>query len=52
MTIRVTGTYAGAGWLIVNRNTTANVTDYVRWLDLDGAVARSSWKEGSTSLTR
>lgn len=46
------GSYAGAGYLITTLNSTANVTDYARWLDLDEAVAHVTWKAGNDQITR
>ncbi len=47
------GSYAGAGHLI----TTLNITDggtsnYTRWLDMDQAVARTSWTQDGISYLR
>lgn len=46
------GSYAGAGYLLTSLNSTSNPTQYARWLDLDAAVARTSWAAGNASLTR
>ncbi|KZV74234.1 glycoside hydrolase family 95 protein [Peniophora sp. CONT] len=41
------GSYAGAGFLISTLNTSGKVGNYVRWLDLDNAVARTQWDDES-----
>ncbi|KDQ23310.1 glycoside hydrolase family 95 protein [Pleurotus ostreatus PC15] len=46
------GSYASAGNLITTMNVTGSVSNYFRWLDLDEAVARTSWTQGSQSISR
>ncbi|GJE92362.1 glycoside hydrolase family 95 protein [Phanerochaete sordida] len=46
------GSYAGAGYLLTNLNSTDDPTSYARWLDLDTAVARASWGLGNATVTR
>ncbi|CAL1710806.1 unnamed protein product [Somion occarium] len=46
------GSYAGAGNLITTLNSTDNVTNYARWLDLDQAVAFTSWEDSENKLVR
>ena len=48
----MTGSYAGAGYLITTLNSTANVTDYARWLNLDDATVHVTWKAGKDQITR
>ncbi|KAH8096812.1 glycoside hydrolase family 95 protein [Cristinia sonorae] len=45
------GSYSTAGNLITTMNITANAEGYVRWLDMDKALARVSWSiDGDTYL--
>ena len=46
------GSYAGAGYLISNLNTTGAVTEYGRYLDLDQAIARTVWTQGGVVYQR
>ncbi|KAF9493689.1 hypothetical protein BDN71DRAFT_1449921 [Pleurotus eryngii] len=46
------GSYASAGNLITTMNVTGSVSNYFRWLDLNEAVARTSWTQGSQSISR
>jgi alpha-L-fucosidase 2 len=46
------GSYAGAGYLLVTLDSKYDMTDYVRWLDLDQALAYTSWSQNNISLTR
>ena len=48
----MTGSYAGAGYLVTTLNSTANVTDYARWLNLDDATVHVTWKAGKDQITR
>ncbi|PPR00630.1 hypothetical protein CVT24_005476 [Panaeolus cyanescens] len=46
------GSFAGAGHLISTLGTSGSVSNYGRWLDLDQAVARTSWTQSSTNFER
>ncbi|KAF4585052.1 hypothetical protein EYR40_001887 [Pleurotus pulmonarius] len=46
------GSYASAGNLITTMNVTGSVSNYFRWLDLDEAVARTSWTQGNQPILR
>lgn len=46
------GSYAGAGYLLSTLNTSGNVTNYGRWLDLDEALARTSWTQNHIDITQ
>ncbi|KAL4063679.1 glycoside hydrolase family 95 protein, partial [Scleroderma citrinum] len=46
------GSYAGAGYILVTMDTTSPVSNYVRWLDLDQAVLRSTWSQNHMSFLR
>ena len=46
------GSYAGAGYLVTTLNVSSEATDYVRWLDLDQALAGAQWTNGNLTLTR
>lgn len=47
-----TGSYAGAGYLLATLNTSGTVSNYARWLDLDQAVARTTWSQGGATFNR
>ena len=46
------GSYAGAGYLVTTVNTSSRIDNYVRWLDLDQALARVQWTNNNQLLTR
>ncbi|KAK1231403.1 hypothetical protein PQX77_005500 [Marasmius sp. AFHP31] len=46
------GSYAGSGYLITTLQSNATQSDYSRWLDLDEGIARATWKQTDTTLTR
>ncbi|KAL0958844.1 hypothetical protein HGRIS_014163 [Hohenbuehelia grisea] len=46
------GSYASAGNLISTLNSSGTVSNYARWLDLDAAVARTTWTQASASFIR
>ncbi|TFK37018.1 Six-hairpin glycosidase-like protein [Crucibulum laeve] len=48
------GSYAGAGHLLttLNFSTSAAVTNYSRWLDLDQGLARTSWVQSGVGVQR
>ncbi|KAI5826666.1 glycoside hydrolase family 95 protein [Schizophyllum commune Tattone D] len=46
------GAYAGAGYLFTTLNNSAAVSGYARWLDLDQAIARTTWTQGDVELNR
>ncbi|KAJ3542228.1 hypothetical protein NM688_g5996 [Phlebia brevispora] len=46
------GSYAAAGYLVTTMDATDYTTNYTRWLDLDQAVARTTWTQGQTSYSR
>ncbi|KAL1693980.1 glycoside hydrolase family 95 protein [Schizophyllum commune] len=46
------GSYAGAGYLFTTLGTPGDITDYARWLDLDQAIARTTWSQGGTDIDR
>ncbi|KAL1739406.1 glycosyl hydrolase family 65, N-terminal domain-containing protein, partial [Schizophyllum fasciatum] len=45
-TVGSDGAYAGAGYLFTTIDASGKVSDYARWLDLDQAVARTTWTQG------
>lgn len=47
-----TGSYAGAGYLVTTLNSTADIADYARWLDLDDAITYTTWKAGNDQIAR
>ena len=47
-----TGSYAGAGYLLAMLDTSDTVTNYARWLDLDEAIARTTWSQGGATFNR
>lgn len=47
-----TGSYAGAGHLVSTIATSGSVSNYGRYLDLDSALARTSWTQSSTNFAR
>ena len=47
-----TGAYAGAGYLFTTLNNSWQVSGYARWLDLDQAIARTTWTQGDIELNR
>ncbi|KAM5541725.1 hypothetical protein V8D89_004454 [Ganoderma adspersum] len=46
------GSYVGAGFLLATLDVTGDSSDFVRWLDMDAAVQRTSWTQGNTSFFR
>ncbi|PSR78033.1 hypothetical protein PHLCEN_2v7596 [Hermanssonia centrifuga] len=44
--------YSGAGYLVTSLNITGDVSKYARWLDLDQAVARTTWNQDDISFSR
>ncbi|KAF9042891.1 glycoside hydrolase family 95 protein [Panaeolus papilionaceus] len=46
------GSYAGAGHLVSTIATSGSVSNYGRYLDLDSALARTSWTQSSTNFAR
>jgi alpha-L-fucosidase 2 len=50
--IDCTGSYAGAGHLISTISSTGRVSKYGRWLDLDQAIARTTWTQDETTYMR
>ncbi|KAF9451559.1 glycoside hydrolase family 95 protein [Macrolepiota fuliginosa MF-IS2] len=46
------GSYAGAGYLLSNLNSTGAVTKYGRYLDLDQATARTVWTQDGAVYQR
>ncbi len=46
------GSYVGAGFLLATLDLTGDSSDFVRWLDMDAAVQRTSWTQGNTSFFR
>ncbi|KAF9004601.1 glycoside hydrolase family 95 protein [Cyathus striatus] len=46
------GSYAGAGHLLSTLNVTGAVSSYARWLDLDTAVAKTSWTQAGSAFQR
>ena len=47
------GSYVGAGYLISTLNSSGKADNYVRWLDLDKAIAITQWDEETLgSFTR
>ncbi|KAI0313168.1 glycoside hydrolase family 95 protein [Amylostereum chailletii] len=48
----IAGSYAGAGYLVSTLNVTGTVSNYGRWLDLDTALARTSWTQAGSTFLR
>ena len=48
----VEGSYAGAGYLIATLDSPGTYSRYARWLDLDNAVSRTTWSDGSSTFFR
>ncbi|KAI0782786.1 glycoside hydrolase family 95 protein [Abortiporus biennis] len=49
------GSYSAAGYLIATLQTDkdgSNITDYARWLDMDKAIFRTSWKRNQIKFDR
>ncbi|KAF7760242.1 CAZyme family GH95 [Agaricus bisporus var. burnettii] len=46
------GSFAGAGYLISNINSTGDIPKYSRYLDLDNAIARTIWTQNDTTFQR
>ncbi|TBU60468.1 Six-hairpin glycosidase-like protein [Dichomitus squalens] len=46
------GSYVGAGYLLATLDLSGGFSDFVRWLDLDAAVQRTSWTQGNASFFR
>ncbi|KAL1738046.1 glycosyl hydrolase family, N-terminal domain-containing protein, partial [Schizophyllum fasciatum] len=46
------GAYAGAGYLFTTIDASGKISDYARWLDLDQAVARTTWTQGGVDYNR
>jgi len=46
------GSYAGAGHLLATLDVTGATTEYVRWLDMDHGLARTSWTQNGTQFRR
>lgn len=46
------GSYSSAGHLVATLDSTGSVSKYARWLDLDEAVSRTTWSDGSTTFLR
>ncbi|KAJ1300550.1 hypothetical protein OPQ81_002204 [Rhizoctonia solani] len=46
------GSYSGAGYLNINRIPSSNFTNYVRWLDMDNGVLKTTWTEPSGLFNR
>lgn len=46
------GSYAGAGYLISTLNNTGKVSEYARWLDLDEAIAHTTWSQSNVTYIR
>ncbi|KAG6376718.1 glycoside hydrolase family 95 protein [Boletus reticuloceps] len=46
------GSYAGAGYLLATLDTSGTVANYARWLDLDEAIARTTWSQGGATFLR
>uniref|UniRef100_D8QJY6 Glycoside hydrolase family 95 protein n=1 Tax=Schizophyllum commune (strain H4-8 / FGSC 9210) TaxID=578458 RepID=D8QJY6_SCHCM len=47
-----TGSYAGAGYLFTTLGTSGDIAGYGRWLDLDQAIARTTWTQGNANIDR
>ncbi|KAG8889106.1 hypothetical protein FRB98_005721 [Tulasnella sp. 332] len=46
------GSFSGAGYIVATRNSTLQASEYLRWLDLDSGVLKSSWFEGEIDFYR
>lgn len=46
------GSYSAAPDLLTTANLTGPVLDYFRWLDIDAAIARTTWSQGSVTYIR
>jgi alpha-L-fucosidase 2 len=46
------GSFAGAGYMLSTLNVTGAATNYVRWLDLDQAIAATTWTQNGVNLER
>ena len=46
------GSYVGAGYLLSTLDLSGNSSGFVRWLDLDAAVQRTSWTQGNVTFLR
>ncbi|KAH9475953.1 putative alpha-fucosidase A [Psilocybe cubensis] len=46
------GSYAGAGHLLTTLNINGSISGYNRWLDLDKALARTSWTQNGHNILR
>ncbi|KAM5543882.1 hypothetical protein V8D89_002499 [Ganoderma adspersum] len=46
------GSYVGAGYLLATLDLSGDFPDFVRWLDMDIAVQRTSWTQGNVSFLR
>lgn len=46
------GSYAGAGYLLATLDLTDSLSEYTRWLDLNEAVSRTTWSDGSSTFLR
>ncbi|KAL1751423.1 glycoside hydrolase family 95 protein [Schizophyllum commune] len=46
------GSYAGAGYLFTTLGTPGDITEYARWLDLNRAIARTTWTQEGTDINR
>ena len=47
-----TGSYAGAGHILMSMNTAGPISNYGRWLDLDQALAKTSWTQNNVDYLR
>ncbi|TFK47366.1 glycoside hydrolase family 95 protein [Heliocybe sulcata] len=48
----ISGSYSGAGYLVTTLNSTNETSSYARWLDLDNAIARTTWSDGHATYYR
>ncbi|KAF8582540.1 glycoside hydrolase family 95 protein [Ramaria rubella] len=46
------GSYTAAPWLFTSLNMSGDMMGYFRWLDLDSAIARSTWTANNVTFTR
>ena len=46
------GSYVGAGYLLATLDLSGDFSDFVRWLDMDIAVQRTSWTQDNVSFFR
>ncbi|KAI0746485.1 Six-hairpin glycosidase-like protein [Daedaleopsis nitida] len=46
------GSYVGAGYFLSTLDTGENVSNFVRWLDMDAAVTRTQWTQSNTTFLR